>query len=135
MQAALNRLAEFIGDPSIATRDPNSPLSFSSLKYEVSKSQSDTLLLYQKDQAKAFSPLRPDGRPIRRYVTFGRLLSRSHFPNPQDSRTENSGTGSMENVTEYRMPVGTSVSTCDYINSLTIARVTAGYSTHQTTQA
>jgi len=66
MADALALLSEILGDPNIASRDPDSPLSFSGLSPELSQSQSDVLTLYGKDQAKAFSPLRPDGRPIRR---------------------------------------------------------------------
>jgi hypothetical protein len=66
MTAALNRLSELMGDPTIATRDPTSSLSFSCLSSEVIQSQKDAVDFYGKDEWKAFSPLGPDGRPIRK---------------------------------------------------------------------
>lgn len=68
MEAALFRLAEFEDDPSIARRDPKSPLSFSRVTAEVCKSQEDTYKAYEKGQRKAFSPLSVNGRPIRKSV-------------------------------------------------------------------
>ena len=66
MRSGLLRLAEFEGDPSIARRDPMSPLSFSRVTDEVFKSQEDTFKAYEKGQRRAFSPLSPNGRPIRK---------------------------------------------------------------------
>lgn len=68
MKAALEKLSEITGDPKVATRDPMSSLSFSCLHPEIVKSQTESLKFYRKGQEKAFSPLGPDGRPIRKYV-------------------------------------------------------------------
>ncbi|OJA07769.1 hypothetical protein AZE42_02984 [Rhizopogon vesiculosus] len=64
---ALSKLAEFVGDPSIASRDPRSPLSFSCVKPDVSRSQLENLQFYAKDLSKAYCPLGRDGRPMRKY--------------------------------------------------------------------
>lgn len=68
MKQALQKLAEIMGDPKIAERNPLSSLSFSCLAPEVVKSQSDSLAFYRKGLDRAYLPLGPDGRPIRRYV-------------------------------------------------------------------
>lgn len=65
-KVALLKLAEFVGDPSIAHRDPRSPLSFSCVKPEVAKSQLENLEFYAKDLDKAYCPLGRDGRPMRK---------------------------------------------------------------------
>ncbi|KII96006.1 hypothetical protein PLICRDRAFT_694103 [Plicaturopsis crispa FD-325 SS-3] len=67
MKMALELLATISGDASIATRDPWSPLSFSCVTPEVKKHQEEVLELYAKDLHKAFYPLGPDGRPLRKY--------------------------------------------------------------------
>jgi len=67
MQQALNKLSEIIGNPKIATRDPLCSLSFSCLTPEIAKTQADALALFGKDQATAYSPLRANGRPIRKF--------------------------------------------------------------------
>lgn len=65
---ALSKLAEFVGIPSIAQRDPRSPLSFSCVKADVAKSQLENLMFYAKDLDKAYCPLGRDGRPLRKSV-------------------------------------------------------------------
>ncbi|KAK7060144.1 hypothetical protein VNI00_000908 [Paramarasmius palmivorus] len=67
MAEALQRLAELIGDQSIASRDPYSSLSFSCLPSDVVKGQAESLALYKKGESDAFDPTGPDGRPIRKY--------------------------------------------------------------------
>lgn len=66
MMPSLRRLADFKDDPSILERDPCSPLSFSCNTPEIIKNQEDTLAKYVDGQQLAFSPLGPDGRPIRK---------------------------------------------------------------------
>lgn len=75
---ALAKLAEFVGIPSIAQRDPRSPLSFSCVKADVAKSQLENLMFYAKDLDKAYCPLGRDGRPLRKSVPSGR----APFHNP-----------------------------------------------------
>ena len=67
---ALNLLAEFKDDPSIAERDPLSPLSFCCVTEEVRRSQEELYHLYAEGARNALSPLAPDGRPLRKYVSF-----------------------------------------------------------------
>ncbi|KAF5388219.1 hypothetical protein D9615_000056 [Tricholomella constricta] len=67
MKAALGTLAEIIGDASIALRNPSSSLSFCCLPQDVVKRQADTLKQYRKGIHTAFSPVGPDGRPVRKY--------------------------------------------------------------------
>ncbi|KIY45992.1 alpha/beta-hydrolase [Fistulina hepatica ATCC 64428] len=67
MQAALKRLSEWMDDPSIARRNPVSPLSFCQLPPDVIKSQTDLLLHYGKNQALAFSPVNSYGAPLRKF--------------------------------------------------------------------
>ncbi|KAG6331258.1 hypothetical protein ID866_7833 [Astraeus odoratus] len=64
---ALRTLAELIGDPSYAHRDPRSILSFSCVSAEVAQSQLDNLKFYARDIDKAYCPLGRDGRPLRKY--------------------------------------------------------------------
>lgn len=66
MQEALQRLADMMGDQSIATRDPSCPLSFSCVTPEIFQNQSDVLRRQMIDEQNAFSPLGMDGRPCRR---------------------------------------------------------------------
>jgi hypothetical protein len=68
MKAALFALAKIMGDESIANRDPLSSLSFCCLSTDVVNSQMDTLAQFRKRLKNAFSPLGPDGRPLRRYI-------------------------------------------------------------------
>ncbi|TFK56031.1 alpha/beta-hydrolase [Heliocybe sulcata] len=67
MRRALEDLSEFVGEPSIADRDPRSSISFSCCKAEVAQAQMDTIRNYAKGQCDAFNPLGHDGRPIRKY--------------------------------------------------------------------
>lgn len=67
MKLALSELADIMEDPTIASRDPLSSLSFSCLPPEVAKTQTECLAQHRKGLGKAFSPLGPDGRPIRKY--------------------------------------------------------------------
>ncbi|PAV21086.1 alpha beta-hydrolase [Pyrrhoderma noxium] len=67
MQEALQRLADMMGDQSIATRDPSCPLSFSCVTPEIFQNQSDVLRRQMIDEQNAFSPLGMDGRPCRRF--------------------------------------------------------------------
>lgn len=72
IQSALQKLADLIEDPDIASRDPNSSLSFSCVSPEVYQSQKDILDKEVLDERNAFSPLGLDGRPLRRFVIFTR---------------------------------------------------------------
>lgn len=69
MKKALSILADIVGDGSIASRDPLSSLSFCCLSPEIVKSQTDTLVQRRKGLNCVFSPLGPEGRPLRRCVT------------------------------------------------------------------
>jgi hypothetical protein len=62
----LGILAELAGDPSIAERDPLSPMSFSRLPAAVERLQVENYMGAAKDARKAFSPLGSDGRPMRK---------------------------------------------------------------------
>jgi len=62
----LQILAELAGDPSIAERDPLSPMSFSRLPVAVQRLQVDNYMGAAKEARKAFSPLGADGRPMRK---------------------------------------------------------------------
>ncbi|KAH8118544.1 alpha/beta-hydrolase [Phellopilus nigrolimitatus] len=66
-QEALEKLADLMEEPSIALRDPGSPLSFSCVSPEVLQSQADVLRRQMVDEHAAFSPLGMDGRPCRRF--------------------------------------------------------------------
>lgn len=66
MTSALLKLSELMGDPAIAERNPLSSMSFSCLAPDVAKSQLETVTFFGIDQWKAFSPLGPDGRPLRK---------------------------------------------------------------------
>ncbi|KAF8640140.1 hypothetical protein AX17_001376 [Amanita inopinata Kibby_2008] len=67
MKTALSRLAVMTRDQTIAKRNPRSSLSFCCLSQDVVLSQTNLLKHYQKGKNQAFSPLGPDGKPIRRY--------------------------------------------------------------------
>ncbi|OJT13183.1 hypothetical protein TRAPUB_10274 [Trametes pubescens] len=67
MRAALAQLAEWEDDPAIADQDPLSPLSFSCVTEEVRKSQDELYTIYLEGMHAAFSPLAPDGRPLRKF--------------------------------------------------------------------
>lgn len=66
MSVALARLAELMEDPNIATRDPMSSLSFCCLDPDAIKGQTETILTYRKGEQEAFTPLAPNGRPLRK---------------------------------------------------------------------
>ena len=68
MRMALTLLSEFKREPSIAERDPLSPLSFCCVTDEVRKSQEELYHIYSEGSQNALSPLAPDGRPLRKYV-------------------------------------------------------------------
>lgn len=74
MRAALAQLAEWEDDPALADQDPLSPLSFSCVTDEVRKSQDELYAIYQEGMHIAFSPLAPDGRPLRKCVSSPFLL-------------------------------------------------------------
>jgi len=63
----LENLAELAGDPSIAERDPLSPMSFSRISVAVQLLQVENYMAAAKEARKAFSPLGSDGRPMRKY--------------------------------------------------------------------
>ncbi|TFY58564.1 hypothetical protein EVJ58_g6343 [Rhodofomes roseus] len=67
MRTALSALGTVRNDPSIADRDPLSPLSFSCASAEIVRSQEETRTTYEKGQRTAFSPLGLDGRPLRKF--------------------------------------------------------------------
>ena len=73
---ALHRLAEFVEDPSIASRQPNCCLSFSCVTPEVYQSQMDILDKEQSSELTAISPLGLDGRTLRKYgIAHSKLFS------------------------------------------------------------
>lgn len=65
MRQALNTLAELTGDPSLAEKDSMCSLSFSCVSPEICRIQVKSRESYAKNAALAFSPLQPNGRPIR----------------------------------------------------------------------
>ncbi|KAG6889038.1 hypothetical protein C0995_004321 [Termitomyces sp. Mi166 len=67
MKIALGTLAELMREPSIASRDPSSSLSFCCLPQPIIHKQTEDLKRYRKGIFTAFSPLGPDGRPTRKY--------------------------------------------------------------------
>ena len=68
----LEILADLADDPSIAERDPLSPMSFSRISVAVQQLQVENYMAAAKGARKAFTPLGSDGRPMRKCV--GRLL-------------------------------------------------------------
>ena len=65
MREALDTLAVLTGDPSYSGKDGMCSLSFSCVTPEVCKIQAKSRESYAKDAINAFSPLQPNGRPIR----------------------------------------------------------------------
>lgn len=65
MRQALSTLADLTGDPSFSEKDPMCSLNFSCVSPEICKIQVKSRESYAKDAALAFSPLQPNGRPIR----------------------------------------------------------------------
>lgn len=70
MAAALDTLADLVGNSAIAERNSMSPLSFSLVSSDVETSQCNILKTFHRGQNTAFSPLGPDGRPVRKYVAL-----------------------------------------------------------------
>jgi hypothetical protein len=73
MQKALEKLASLMGRPEIAENDPMSPISFSCLSEEGVQRQTELMLRYAVERRTSFSPLGPDGRPLRKYGSVARL--------------------------------------------------------------
>ncbi|KAJ7283373.1 Alpha/Beta hydrolase protein [Mycena rebaudengoi] len=67
MREALATLSALTGDGSIQSRDPNSSLSFCCLPDDIIQQQAEALAAYRKGSSLAYSPLGPNGRPIRKY--------------------------------------------------------------------
>jgi len=67
MKAALATLAEFTGDKSYTNNEQISSLSFSCDTPEVLKTKLELRQTFAKGAKGAFSPLRADGRPMRKY--------------------------------------------------------------------
>ncbi|KAI0786446.1 alpha/beta-hydrolase [Abortiporus biennis] len=67
MSSALAKMAQFKHDSSYHHRDPTSPTSFSCVSTELGKIQEERILSYAKGERTAFSPLGPDGRPVRKF--------------------------------------------------------------------
>ena len=65
MREALDTLADLTGDSSFSGKDGMCSLNFSCVSPEICKTQVKTRESYAKDAARAFSPLRSNGRPIR----------------------------------------------------------------------
>ncbi|KAN0126704.1 Alpha/Beta hydrolase fold [Russula decolorans] len=63
----LEIMADLADDPSIAERDPLSPMSFSRISDAVQQLQVENYMAAAKEARKAFSPLGSDGRPMRKY--------------------------------------------------------------------
>ena len=63
---ALEILADLADDPSIADRDPLSPMSFSRISVAVQRLQVENYMAAAMEARKAFSPLGSDGRPMRK---------------------------------------------------------------------
>ncbi|KAF8631234.1 hypothetical protein AX15_002563 [Amanita polypyramis BW_CC] len=67
MKMALLKLAEIAKDTSIAKRNPSCPISFSCLSQRAVQTQIDLLAQYREGRQDAFSPVGPDGKPLRMY--------------------------------------------------------------------
>lgn len=65
MREALDTVAELTGDPSFSGKDAMCSLNFSCVSPEICKIQAKSRDSYAKDAVHAFSPLQPNGRPIR----------------------------------------------------------------------
>ena len=67
MKIALDRLAYLVpGKEVTKDLDPTSSLSYCCLSDEVVKQQQDLLDRANRERLSAFSPLGPDGRPLRK---------------------------------------------------------------------
>lgn len=62
----LEIMADLADEPSIAQRDPLSPMSFSRISVAVQRLQVEMYMGASKGAKKAFSPLGSDGRPMRK---------------------------------------------------------------------
>ncbi|KIP09848.1 hypothetical protein PHLGIDRAFT_34214 [Phlebiopsis gigantea 11061_1 CR5-6] len=67
MAAGLRRLAHLKGDAEIKDRNPCSSLSFSCATDDIVRNQEEMMAKYVEGQQQSFSPLGPDGRPIRKF--------------------------------------------------------------------
>lgn len=67
MTVALQNLARVFSNGSIGTRDPLSSLSFSCLPKDIVKAQEELITQYARNRHQAFSPLGPDGKPLRKF--------------------------------------------------------------------
>lgn len=67
MARGLRTQARLANDPTIAQRDPRSPLSFSRVPPELEYQQMESIYLFAKGQADAFTPLGPRGMPLRKW--------------------------------------------------------------------
>lgn len=63
---ALHLLADLKSDPSIASRDPSTPLSFSMWPKEMAETFQAQLDQFGRGLDEVFSPLNTSGQPIRK---------------------------------------------------------------------
>ena len=75
MQQALKRLADVTGDPSLVTRDTQSPMSFSCLPSDMVEYKGTLFAKYRKDAEKAFVPVPVNERTTRAYVLVRFLVA------------------------------------------------------------
>lgn len=73
MQEALTNLADIVGRPEMTDNDPLSSMSFSCLSEEGIQRQTSILGKYALEKEPTFSPLGPDGRPLRKYECAARV--------------------------------------------------------------
>lgn len=73
MQDALANLADIVGRPGMVDNDPLSSMSFSCLSEEEIQRQTNILRKYVLEKEPVFSPLGPDGRPLRKYDCPARM--------------------------------------------------------------
>ena len=104
----LEILADIADDPSIAQRDPFSPMSFSRISVSVQRLQVENYMAAARDAKKAFSPLGSDGRPMRKSVG-GRVLCCPQWTDCYltGTRSGNMTTGSKATGVGCRMSVRT----------------------------
>jgi hypothetical protein len=65
-KAGLKRLSIFVGDPSIAKRDPTVALSFCCFSPELIEENAKVLAKFAEGEKEAFCPLDEHGKPIRK---------------------------------------------------------------------
>lgn len=75
MSTALDTLADLVGNSAITERNAMSSLSFSLVSSDVETSQCNILKTFHRGQNAAFSPLGPDGRPVRKYVILALYIT------------------------------------------------------------